>query len=213
MSVFWCGRSTIQFKSLCGTFFTIREKNVTQLTGQGCSVLFFYVLCFVDRASRYKSGKWPTWRTILFSYMFISILYCNRWSRFETRSEACLAVRQAKITFGRIKYKLGLGGIEFRFGTVRCGYRLQGYCYWVYECVYYAAGRGLILSRVTIISPLWLRGNNVAFSMHDSYSCLCLSKVEVAKLAQAGFRYTSWPTLVWGSCSDSDDNKEVYLLI
>jgi len=32
-------------------------------------------LCSVDRASRYNSCKWPTWYTILFSYMFISVLY------------------------------------------------------------------------------------------------------------------------------------------
>jgi hypothetical protein len=70
------------------------------------------------------------------------------------------------------------------------------------ECVYYAAGCGLILVQVTIISPLRLRGNDVAFSMNDSYSCLCLSKGEVAKLAQAGFRDTSWPTLVRGSYSE-----------
>jgi hypothetical protein len=36
------------------------------------------MLCFVDRASRYNSGKWPTWRKIRFSYMFISILYMFR---------------------------------------------------------------------------------------------------------------------------------------
>jgi hypothetical protein len=29
------------------------------------------ILCFVDHAYRYNSCKWPTWRTILFSYMFI----------------------------------------------------------------------------------------------------------------------------------------------
>jgi hypothetical protein len=38
----------------------------------------YAILCFVDRASRYNYGKWPTWRTILFSYMFISILYMFR---------------------------------------------------------------------------------------------------------------------------------------
>ena len=32
-------------------------------------------LCSVDRASRYNPHKWPTWRTILFSYMFIPNLY------------------------------------------------------------------------------------------------------------------------------------------
>jgi hypothetical protein len=36
---------------------------------------------FVDRASRYNSGKWRTWRTILFSSMFISILYMFRAPR------------------------------------------------------------------------------------------------------------------------------------
>jgi hypothetical protein len=79
--------------------------------------------------------------------------------------------------------------------------------------VYYAVGCGLILAQVTIISPLWLRGNNVAFSMHDSYSCLCLIGVEVAKLAQAGFRDFLADACVGKFQRESDDNKEVYLLI
>jgi hypothetical protein len=133
--------------------------------------------------------------------------------RSETRSETCLAVRQAKITFGRIKYKLGLGGTEFRCGAVRCGCRLHGYCCWVCDCVYYVAGCGLILVQVTIISPLWLRGNKVAFGMHDSCSCLCLIRVEVAKLAKAGFRDFLADTRVGKLRRESDNNKEVYLLI
>jgi hypothetical protein len=36
------------------------------------------IWCFVDRPSRYNSCKWPTWRTILFSYMFIPNLYMFR---------------------------------------------------------------------------------------------------------------------------------------
>jgi hypothetical protein len=39
----------------------------------------YFVFCFVDHgASRHNSCKWPTWCTILFSYMFIPNLYMFR---------------------------------------------------------------------------------------------------------------------------------------
>jgi len=36
---------------------------------------YWFFLCSVDRASRFSSCKEPTWRTVLFSYIFIPILY------------------------------------------------------------------------------------------------------------------------------------------
>jgi len=56
------------------------------------------VLCFVDGASRYNSCKWPTWRTLLFSCMFISkslhvssthVLIIRRINCINTTSGMC----------------------------------------------------------------------------------------------------------------------------
>ena len=42
---------------------------------------------FCWTASRYNSCKWPTWRTILFSYMFIPNLYMFRALNFAHHQE------------------------------------------------------------------------------------------------------------------------------
>jgi len=47
---------------------------------------------FADRASRYNSGKWPTWRTILF-YMFISILYMFRANSCSSSGESVVSIQ------------------------------------------------------------------------------------------------------------------------
>jgi hypothetical protein len=52
------------------------------------------ILCFVDRASRYNSGKWPTWRTVLFSYMFISILYMFRSTSYSSSGESTVSIQR-----------------------------------------------------------------------------------------------------------------------
>jgi len=52
----------------------------------------------------------------------------------------------------------------------------------------------MLLARVTAISPLRLSGNNTfyaPFCIHLIDSCLCLIRIEAAKLAQAGFGDTS----------------------
>jgi hypothetical protein len=54
--------------------------------------LLWHLLCFVDRASRYNSGKWPTWRTVLFSYMFISILYMFRATSCSSLGESIASI-------------------------------------------------------------------------------------------------------------------------
>jgi hypothetical protein len=59
-----------------------------------------------------------------------------------------------KITLGRIMCNLGLRAIELRFGTVLCGCGLQGYRYYVYDCVYHTEGCVMLLAGVTTISPL-----------------------------------------------------------
>ena len=57
---------------------------------------------------------------------------------------------------------------------------------------------------------LWLCGNSLCSFRHTD-SCLCLVRIEAAKLSQAGFEGTSWRTLVWGSWKGKrDDNNEVY---
>jgi hypothetical protein len=50
-------------------------------------------LCFVDRACQYNSGKWPTWRTILFSYMCISILYMFRATSCSSSGESIVSIQ------------------------------------------------------------------------------------------------------------------------
>jgi hypothetical protein len=39
------------------------------------------------------SGKWPTWRTILFSYMFISVLYMFRATSCSSSGESIVSVQ------------------------------------------------------------------------------------------------------------------------
>jgi hypothetical protein len=83
--------------------------------------------------------------------------------------------------------------------------------------VYYVKGCGILLARVTTISPLWLPVNRTfyaPFSIHQTDSCLCLIGIEAVKLAQARFGETSWLTPVWGSWKGKrdGDNKEVYFV-
>jgi len=51
------------------------------------------ILCSVDRPYRYNYFKWPTWRTILFSYMFIPNLYMFRALVCSSLGELIVSVR------------------------------------------------------------------------------------------------------------------------
>jgi hypothetical protein len=51
------------------------------------------ILCFVDHETRDNSCKWPTWRTVLFSYMFIQNLYMFRALVFSSSGELIVSVR------------------------------------------------------------------------------------------------------------------------
>jgi hypothetical protein len=53
----------------------------------------FRILCFVDNASWHNSGKWPTWCIILFSCMFISILYMFRATSCSLSGESIVSVK------------------------------------------------------------------------------------------------------------------------
>jgi hypothetical protein len=52
------------------------------------------ILCLADRASRYNSGKWPTWCTILFPYMLISILYMFRATSRSSSGELVVSIQR-----------------------------------------------------------------------------------------------------------------------
>jgi hypothetical protein len=66
--------------------------------------------CFADRASRYNSGKWPTWRTTLFSYMFISILYMFRATSCTSSGEPTVSLqRLVYVTLCRWPYSMQVG--------------------------------------------------------------------------------------------------------
>jgi hypothetical protein len=56
------------------------------------TVLPSYVLLTV-LPSRYNSCKWPTWRTILFFYMFISILYMYRATSSSSSGESIVSIQ------------------------------------------------------------------------------------------------------------------------
>jgi hypothetical protein len=72
-------------------------------------------LCFVARASRYNSGKWPTWRAVLFSYMFISILYMFRTTSYSSSGESILSIqRLVYVTLCRWPSSMQVGK-ELRF--------------------------------------------------------------------------------------------------
>jgi hypothetical protein len=43
--------------------------------------------------AKLNSGKWPTWRTILFSYMFISILYMFRATSCSSSGESTVSIQ------------------------------------------------------------------------------------------------------------------------
>jgi hypothetical protein len=58
-------------------------------------------LCFADRASRYNSCKWPTWRTVLFSYMFIPNLYMFRALMCSSSGELIVSVHLVYVTLCR----------------------------------------------------------------------------------------------------------------
>ena len=62
----------------------------------------YRILCFVDRAYRYNSCKWPTWRTVLFSYMFIPNLYMFRALMCSSSGELSVLIRHlVYVTVGR----------------------------------------------------------------------------------------------------------------
>jgi len=60
-----------------GLFFNVESKN----------------LCFVDRASPFNSCKQPTWRTILFMYIFIPIFYMSRAPVCSSSGESIVLIR------------------------------------------------------------------------------------------------------------------------
>jgi len=51
------------------------------------------ILCFVEPASRYHSCKLSTWRTVLFSYMFIPNLYMFRALMCSSSGELIVSIR------------------------------------------------------------------------------------------------------------------------
>jgi hypothetical protein len=52
---------------------------------------FHFILCFVDRAAcRYSSCKWPTWRTILFLYVYFNSLHVSSNLVFINRRINCI---------------------------------------------------------------------------------------------------------------------------
>ena len=60
---------------------------------QGTEHLLFSVLCFVDHASRFSSCKLQTLRTILFSYIFIPILYMFRAPLCSSSGESIVLIQ------------------------------------------------------------------------------------------------------------------------
>jgi hypothetical protein len=52
-----------------------------------------HILCIVDRVSRHNSCKWPTWRTILFSYMFIPSIYMFRATMCSSSGELNVSIQ------------------------------------------------------------------------------------------------------------------------
>jgi len=73
--------------------------NINLTTGQAwdcacCTyAIKFTFLCFVDRAPRYNLCKQPTWRTVLSSYVFISVLYMFRTSMCPSSGELIVSIR------------------------------------------------------------------------------------------------------------------------
>jgi len=66
-----------------------RRVNLISAWEQG----FYEILCSVDRASRYNSCKWPTWHTVLFSYMFIPNLYMFRALMCSSSGQLIVSIR------------------------------------------------------------------------------------------------------------------------
>ena len=58
------------------------------------------ILCFVDRAAWYNSCKWPTWRTIFFSYMFIPNLYMFRALMCSSSGELIVSIHLVYVYVG-----------------------------------------------------------------------------------------------------------------
>ena len=101
--------------------------------------------------------------------------------------------RDSKITFGIIRNKLGLKVKEFCFVynilvlRAVADFKVIGI---EFVTVYHANVGGMLLARVTNISPLCLPGKRTfyaPFGIQRTESCLCLIRTEVVKLAHAGF--------------------------
>jgi hypothetical protein len=74
---------------------TVTDKQVRQTLKKSQSKLnYLRILSSVGRASRHNSGKRPTWRTILCSYMFISILYVFRATPCSSSGESVVSIQR-----------------------------------------------------------------------------------------------------------------------
>jgi hypothetical protein len=94
---YWALCLCLLFTDICVCNTNLYKGNTTKfyvlLTVHFMLTILCCILCSVDRESRYNSGQWPTWRTIIFSYMLISIIYMFRATSCSSSGESIVSIK------------------------------------------------------------------------------------------------------------------------